>query len=732
MESNVLSEIFDLNEFDEEDVKSSYDVLILNKILEENDKVNYLINCYKKSQKFDISYQDLSKSFFLTFITGKIDSDHIDIFDQWILKNKFDLWDFILTKDNYSEIYYRIIKLYNANDYDDVIYHNIKKIISDELFCDVLKITNYNNGNDEQKNGPLSWFNKIPFDPDMIMLTNIINTLSPNKLNHLLNRFYYIFDLNKSFSFSEFSRINANKNCSIDYIFMIFRLLLNLLLQNANNELKYTKDFPRNNFKLHTSDSLITKIFVLTCKAFNLCYNYQLMLFENYRYNEAKLQKKFNGIKNFGKNPSYAQSLVAKLEETNKVLNHLKNIFENPKYKKDIQSFIEFYIDKNIVVENNFLDYLILTFYKKIILLNDYEISDKIENYYLDLISKSDVNSCIRFNCMEIILQTIGAHGFRDKHNPILTNTLKYLSEVDFYSYVPPTSSHRHLISIMSNLSKLCVLVNKNSFSKNDYDIIHKGLHKISSKIMDFLEIINQIVQEINSKPSLLLKPLVLVQNYGNLINNTMIKINIMMSVVANMLELIIVDTDKLRIELIIPINTLVIQILKFYSLGSNPIYTVFGKNMEALDTMALSFLLINVIKENNLFKREIYEYLDLVKEVLQRVKLNEIIKNSLNNYFANFGKLDDYIDVKLLPEEFTDPILCTQIRDPIMIPHVDLIFDKSSILSQLYRENINPYTREPLTLDEIEKYNKLPNIVEKINEFNNKFQLWKKNNINN
>ena len=62
------------------------------------------------------------------------------------------------------------------------------------------------------------------------------------------------------------------------------------------------------------------------------------------------------------------------------------------------------------------------------------------------------------------------------------------------------------------------------------------------------------------------------------------------------------------------------------------------------------------------------------------------------------------------------------------MIPNVDLIFDKTSIMSQIYHEKINPYTRDFLDESIIEAYNKKPEIITKITEFTDKFNKW--NNI--
>ena len=56
------------------------------------------------------------------------------------------------------------------------------------------------------------------------------------------------------------------------------------------------------------------------------------------------------------------------------------------------------------------------------------------------------------------------------------------------------------------------------------------------------------------------------------------------------------------------------------------------------------------------------------------------------------------------------------------MIPNVDLIFDRSSIITQIYHEQKNPYTREELTIDCLNEYNQKEEIVKKIEDWKQKY----------
>ena len=52
------------------------------------------------------------------------------------------------------------------------------------------------------------------------------------------------------------------------------------------------------------------------------------------------------------------------------------------------------------------------------------------------------------------------------------------------------------------------------------------------------------------------------------------------------------------------------------------------------------------------------------------------------------------------------------------MIPNCNEIFERATIMTQIYQQGLNPYTRENLSLEMVEKYNKEPRIAGKITDF--------------
>jgi hypothetical protein len=55
------------------------------------------------------------------------------------------------------------------------------------------------------------------------------------------------------------------------------------------------------------------------------------------------------------------------------------------------------------------------------------------------------------------------------------------------------------------------------------------------------------------------------------------------------------------------------------------------------------------------------------------------------------------------------------------MIPGCNEIFERSTIIMQIYSQGINPYTREKINLATIEEYNAQEHIKQKIRDFEKK-----------
>lgn len=118
-------------------------------------------------------------------------------------------------------------------------------------------------------------------------------------------------------------------------------------------------------------------------------------------------------------------------------------------------------------------------------------------------------------------------------------------------------------------------------------------------------------------------------------------------------------------------------------------------------------------------YKNKLIELINEPIFMIQENQKNEILK------ILSECKVDDIV----YPDEFLDPLLCVPIKSPVMIPDIDDIFDKTTIVTRIKTDPINPYTRKPLTEEIFEEFNKRDKIKEKTRIFYEKFNEWKKQN---
>jgi hypothetical protein len=51
-------------------------------------------------------------------------------------------------------------------------------------------------------------------------------------------------------------------------------------------------------------------------------------------------------------------------------------------------------------------------------------------------------------------------------------------------------------------------------------------------------------------------------------------------------------------------------------------------------------------------------------------------------------------------PDEFLDPLMCTFMKDPVLLPTSDTIIDRSTITQHLLNDPHDPFNRKDLTID--------------------------------
>ena len=128
---------------------------------------------------------------------------------------------------------------------------------------------------------------------------------------------------------------------------------------------------------------------------------------------------------------------------------------------------------------------------------------------------------------------------------------------------------------------------------------------------------------------------------------------------------------------------------------------------------------------DDYIFKKDNYER---IREYAS-TEITKLLDNILSN---NYG----HVNEDEIPEEFLDPLTYKLIENPILLPNMnnvsaDLFLDKVTMIKQLLSKEENPFTRQKLTLEELNNYNKEPDVVKKINSYKEKLAKWQKKDLN-
>ena len=92
-----------------------------------------------------------------------------------------------------------------------------------------------------------------------------------------------------------------------------------------------------------------------------------------------------------------------------------------------------------------------------------------------------------------------------------------------------------------------------------------------------------------------------------------------------------------------------------------------------------------------------------LKKNMILRSEADDLVElcTFIDNERAKEEEDDDNI-----PEELLDPIMGTLIENPVVLPNSDTVMEKDVIIRHLMNNEENPFTREALTVKELEEYN--------------------------
>ena len=123
--------------------------------------------------------------------------------------------------------------------------------------------------------------------------------------------------------------------------------------------------------------------------------------------------------------------------------------------------------------------------------------------------------------------------------------------------------------------------------------------------------------------------------------------------------------------------------------------------------------------------------YLVNINKITELEKVNfQMIKTIVDSKIKKINSQVVLIDENEIPDDIMDPIMCSIMIEPILLPSSKKIMDKSVICRYLLSDQEDPFNRDPLDIEELEKFNSLPETIELMKPINNKIKQYHWNRV--
>ena len=132
---------------------------------------------------------------------------------------------------------------------------------------------------------------------------------------------------------------------------------------------------------------------------------------------------------------------------------------------------------------------------------------------------------------------------------------------------------------------------------------------------------------------------------------------------------------------------------------------------------------------ETSFYKKQYW--LDALKQCNMKAVYDEIETADLVDIITDIDYEIERVNKKMsmieIPDKFLDPIMQTLINEPVYLPGMDIILEKTIISKHLLTNSNNPFTREPLDMAKLIEHNKKEEISKKLEVYKTELNNWKK-----
>jgi hypothetical protein len=343
--------------------------------------------------------------------------------------------------------------------------------------------------------------------------------------------------------------------------------------------------------------------------------------------------------------------------------------------------------------------------------VSDHKLKINIKNEMYELLSTilggigKTIEAPFRYNAYVVIEKIYHKTGFCVFKN-FFTNLFRYICEVDTkkldYNLSLQTNHHMSLVNTLQQMVDITSELDKETRYR-----FAETMFKLISRSLDLFDIFDDdLYKKAKSEGSLSVYKLIFNKSLQTVVSTLVIY---KLTYEKKLIDIEYPETEEKFIALIG-------RTLKNLDLCDKQ--NIFKLNLNNTFHHQIINVCYDVVLDKvNKKSESLVEIKDIILKTLNLVKLDEENVTKIETFLTEIIE-EDTVNID---ESLLDPITFKKIKNPIMIPNCNEIFERSTIMSQIFQQGIHPYTREELNLEIIENFNKEDKVVQKINEFNSR-----------
>lgn len=725
--------------------------------------VIFLRTLYNNKNIYE-SHEEKINNYHKMYLTQPdIFTDSLNKYIMDIVNNDTLLWSKIVAlneKNEVRDILYSMIKKMENLNFDIVIkfYYkmildkNINEILIDPIFWNtkqksLLKTTLLGIIISFKYVDTYNWKNKIKY------VSDFITKLMGNRdiLPHIINWFALACNLNTDRLYDY--EIESDDNILYNSSFVIYNILFNL---KSHDNVDWIRKIDstyiiHKNCPISWYDKTIEgdKRYILATKLFFLYVNLWRVgivpMMQVHMILNREKQRALNRISNNEYiNDNMFMDHYKKMDEIDKNISYYNEITSNPLILECFDNYIEkisYWLLNGCNGEIN-VDDMLMDIFKYIEHLSHNNTEEK--STYIDMRNVYKMSESVNDMCVKIV-GTKNITSNPDIRLDVCCVLLEYMISLEYngdYDY------NRSIVSILTLHNDLKNYPRELSDNLNGRTKIYKCMVVFLDRYTDYKIIMDDIFRKEQS----------IIQNFINIILSDISAIGDIIGDIDNTISNIDKNTLQYRrqYKMLSRLTKIIFSSFKFLlNFSECPHFLLVLSRKEHIMMFSGAMTMLRICAKYNGIKKSMNaEFINTIIDIIMNIyscnkDTPEIMINSISNFnfeiflkLKGHSKLSQFVQsCKIIidnlnenddldyPDEFIDPISCTPIIDPVLLPNngdIDTFHDRTTIVKHLLNKPENPYNRSPLTLSELETYNNEPVIKEKLQLFKIRITEWK------